>query len=193
MKLALHWKILLGMLLGALFGFLAAYWGWNDFVKDWIAPFGKIFINLLKLIAVPLIIFSLIKGISDLEDIKKFSKMGGKTLGLYILSTVIAITIGLLIVNTVKPGKYISDETRTSLMSKYENDANAKISAAENRKDVSPLQPLVDIVPDNFIAAAGDNRNMLQVIFFVILFWCRSIIDRSKTVQTSKRIGYRNK
>ncbi len=170
MKLALHWKILIGMAMGAAFGLFCAAKGWQGFVSDWIAPWGKIFINMLKLIAVPLIIFSLLKGITDLKDISKLSKMGGKTLALYIISTVIAITVGLLIVNLVKPGKLISEETQTTLMEKYEGDAGQKILAAAGRKEVGPLQPLIDVVPENFLAAASNNRNMLQVIFFVILF-----------------------
>jgi len=80
----------------------------SSFVNDWIKPFGTIIINLLKLIAIPLIIASLIKGISDLQDISKLSAMGGRTIGLYILTTVVAVTIGLLIVNIFQPGNSIS-------------------------------------------------------------------------------------
>ncbi len=176
------------MALGAVFGYAASQAGWTTFVDNWVAPFGKIFINLLKLIAVPLIIFSLIKGIADLKDIRKFSKMGGKTIGLYILSTILAITVGLLIVNTVQPGKKITEETRSSLMKDYESDAIKKIDAASARKQTSPLQPLVDIVPDNFIAAAGNNRNMLQVIFFVILFGIGLLLIDPAKAEPVKRL-----
>jgi len=188
MKLALHWKILIGMALGAVFGFVCASQGWQGFVSDWIAPWGKIFINMLKLIAVPLIIFSLLKGITDLKDISKLSKMGGKTLGLYIISTVIAITVGLLIVNLVKPGKLISEDTRTTLMDKYEGDAGEKILAATGRKDVGPLQPLIDVVPENFLDAASSNRNMLQVIFFVILFGVGMLLVDPKVAEPVRTV-----
>ena len=93
-KLALHWKILIGMVLGILFGFGMTYWeGGKEFVADWIGPFGKIFVNLLKLIAVPLILASLVKGISDLKDISKFRDIGLRTIGTYIVTTVVAITL----------------------------------------------------------------------------------------------------
>ena len=104
-KLALHWKIIIGMVLGIIFGFIMnTVDGGKGFVTDWIAPFGTIFINLLKLIAVPLILASLIKGISDLKDISKIKSMGLRTIGIYVATTLVAIIIGLTIVNVVKPG-----------------------------------------------------------------------------------------
>ncbi len=169
-KLALHWQILLGMLAGVLFGVLAAYIGWNDFVSDWIKPFGTIFINALKLIAIPLIVASLIKGVSDLQDISKLSQMGGRTIGIYIITTIVAVTIGLLVVNIFQPGELITAETQQDLMGTYGGDADARIAQAAEQKNRGPLQPLVDIVPENIFFAATDNGNMLQVIFFVIFF-----------------------
>ena len=104
-KLALHWQILLGMVVGVLVGLLMTQIeGGKEIVQDWIKPFGKIFINALKLIAVPLILASLIKGVSDLKDISKLSKIGGRTIGIYVLTTIIAVSIGLLLVNIIKPG-----------------------------------------------------------------------------------------
>jgi len=169
-KLALHWKILLGMLFGVVFGLVANQLGANDFVTDWIKPFGAMFINSLKLIAVPLIIASLIKGISDLKDISKLSQMGGRTIGIYITTTVLAVCLGLLIVNVIQPGKSISEETRKELVETYKEDANKKISDAEGQKKQGPLKALENLVPSNIFAAASDNGNMLQVIFFVIFF-----------------------
>ena len=85
-NLGLHWKILIGMVLGVIFGIIFSQTGWGKaFVVDWIKPFGTIFIKLLKLIAIPLIIASLIKGITQLKDISKFSKIGMRTIGLYVL------------------------------------------------------------------------------------------------------------
>ena len=186
-KLALHWQILLGMVFGVLFAFILIQFAWGkDIIVDWIKPFGTIFINLLKLIAVPLILASLIKGISDLKDISKLSKMGGRTIGLYILTTVIAVSIGLVIVNIIKPGSYISEQTRTELVSSYTADANSKIEAANKQSEVGPLQSLIDIVPDNIIKASADNGNMLQVIFFAVIFGIAMIFlpeDKSKPVK----------
>jgi Na+/H+-dicarboxylate symporter len=185
-KLALHWQILLGMALGLLFGAIAAQLGWTKFVVDWIKPFGTIFINSLKLIAIPLIVASLIKGISDLQDISKLSKMGGRTIGIYIMTTVVAVSLGLLIVNVVKPGKLIKEERRIELMETFSGDAAKRISQAEAQKEAGPLQALVDIVPDNIIGAATDNGNMLQVIFFIIFFGIGLILIPKEKAQPVK-------
>lgn len=170
-KLALHWQILIGMIAGVLFGWLVSGFDFGpQFIKNWVKPIGTIFINLLKLIAIPLIIASLIKGISDLKDISKFSTIGGRTILIYIMSTVVAICIGLLIVNIIQPGNSISDETLAQLTDAYAAKAGDKITAAQAQKSSGPLQFIVDMVPSNIFGAASDNGNMLQVIFFVILF-----------------------
>lgn len=185
-KLALHWQILLGMAVGVAFGVIAAQLGWTKFVVDWIKPFGTIFINSLKLIAIPLIVASLIKGISDLKDISKLSQMGGRTIGIYVMTTVVAVSLGLLIVNITKPGKLIQEETRIELMESFSGDAEKRISQAEEQKEAGPLQALVDIVPDNIINAATSNGNMLQVIFFIIFFGIGMILipeEKSKPVK----------
>ena len=171
-NLPLHWKIILGMFLGVLFGFLMSNFDstGKELISNWIKPFGTIFINALKLIAIPLILASLIKGISDLKDISKLSKMGGITITTYLITTVIAVSVGLAIVNIVKPGNSISDETRVELLNAYEDDADKKREAAAETKKSGPLQPVIDIVPSNIISAATDNKNMLQIIFFSILF-----------------------
>ena len=169
-KLALHWKIIIGMILGVFYGLLASKMGWVDFTNDWIKPWGKIFINLLKLIAVPLVFASLIKGVSSLSDISKLSRIGGKTIGIYLFTTVVAVTFGLLLVNIIQPGKSFSKEKRMELKEQYASNAASKIASAKNVKEYGPLQFIVDMVPSNFIQATGNNRNMLQVIFFAILF-----------------------
>jgi len=169
-NIALHWKILIGMALGILFGYVASVLGWESFVSDYIKPFGTIFINLLKLIAVPLIIVSLIKGISDLKDISKLSKMGGQTIGIYLCTTISAVIIGLVLVNIIGPGRSISSDTRDGLLSEFSGKAQGKIDMAMAQKDDGPLQALVDLVPSNIFSAVADNGNMLQVIFFVIFF-----------------------
>ena len=167
----MHWQIILGMLGGVLFALAMVQFEWGPkIVSHWIKPFGNIFINSLKLIAVPLILASLIKGVSDLKDISKLSKMGGRTIGIYIITTVIAVSIGLTIVNIIKPGSSISEETRNELVENYKGDADSKISQANEQKESGPLRALEDLVPSNIFAAAGDNGNMLQVIFFAIFF-----------------------
>jgi Na+/H+-dicarboxylate symporter len=166
----LHWQIILGLLLGTLYGVAAANWGWGGFTADWIAPFGKIFINLLKLIAMPLVLASLVCGVASLSDFKKLSRMGGKTIGLYLATTAVAVTIGLLVVNTINPGKKLPPETRAQLQEQYKSDVAKRSEVAEETKKRGPLQPLVDMVPSNFLKASGNNRAMLQVVFASLLF-----------------------
>ena len=174
----------LGVAVGLIFSSIN---GGNILITNWVKPFGTIFINSLKLIAIPLILASLIKGISDLKDISKLSSMGGLTITTYLTTTVIAVSIGLLVVNGFKPGKTISDETRTELVQAYSNDADQKREIAQEKKESGPLQPLVDLVPSNFLGAASDNKNMLQVIFFSILFGIAMILipeTKSKPVKS---------
>ncbi|WP_298247116.1 dicarboxylate/amino acid:cation symporter [uncultured Christiangramia sp.] len=186
-KLALHWQILLGMAAGVIFGLIMTNFSWGpEFTGDWIKPFGNIFINALKLIAVPLILASLIKGISDLKDISKLSKMGTRTIATYVITTVIAVSIGLLMVNLIAPGKAISEETRSDLIASYEGDASVRITDAQKQKDAGPLQALEDLVPSNIFGAASDNGNMLQVIFFAIFFGLGLILIPEKTAKPVK-------
>lgn len=187
-KIALHWKILMGMILGVAVGILMTkFSGGKEFVQDWIKPFGSIFINSLKLIAVPLILASLIKGVSDLKDISKLSKMGGRTIGIYLITTIVAVSIGLLLVNVIKPGEAISAETRQDLVQNYSNDAAKYSDAALKQKEDGPLQALVDIVPENIFGAASENKNMLQVIFFAIFFGIGLILIPGKKSKPVKK------
>lgn len=197
-NLALHWQILIGMVLGVLFGLGMTQWDSSatpelhegaSFIKDWIAPIGTIFVNLLKLIAIPLIIASLIKGISDLGDISKFQQIGFRTIGIYVTTTIIAVSIGLTIVNIIKPGSGISEETLTKLIQANQTDQSAaaniagKIETAAKTKDSGPLTFIVDMVPDNIFAAASSNGDMLKVIFFTLFFGISLLlIDKEKSV-----------
>lgn len=188
-KLALHWRILIGMVAGIVFGLIMTYVSWGaGFVGDWINPIGTIFIKLLKLIAVPLIIASLIKGISDLQDISKFKNIGLRTIGIYILTTVFAITIGLALVNVVKPGNGISEETISKLTETYASSGSvqSKIAEATRQKDSGPLQFIVDMVPENAVKALGDNKAMLQVIFFAIFLGISMLLIGEKKAQPLK-------
>jgi len=167
-KIALHWQIIIGLLLGLAYGIASANYGWGDVTSNWIAPFGTIFINLLKLIAMPLVLSSLITGVASLSDIKKLSRIGGKTIAIYIGTTTIAVTIGLLTVNMLNPGDKVPDAMKNKLQLTYEKDASKKAGTVQKVKDRGPLQPLVDIVPSNFFYSASSNRNMLQVVFIAI-------------------------
>lgn len=165
----LHWQIILGLVAGLIFGIMAASAGWGGFTSDWIAPFGTIFINLLKLIAIPLVLASLICGVASLSDIKKLSRMGGKTIGLYLATTFVSVSLGLVIVNVLKPGRHVPAEMKQQLQAEYEGDASSKQAAAEAAKERGPLQLMVDAVPDNFFGAAQGNHNMLQIVVVALL------------------------
>jgi Na+/H+-dicarboxylate symporter len=189
-KMALHWKILIGMLSGVLFGVLMLNIDGGDlFVNNWIKPLGTIFVKLLKLIAIPLILASLIKGISDLKDISKFKTIGSKTIITYIVTTVVAISIGLVLVNVINPGSGISSETVERLTSTYSESSGvqSKLAEANNQIQSSPLQFLVDTVPDNAFKAMSNNSLMLQVIFFTIFLGISMLLigeEKSKPLKS---------
>ena len=187
-KLELHWQILIGMGLGVIAGVLFSFLSMEKFVLDWIKPIGTIFINMLKMIAIPLILFSLVKGISDLSDISKFSRMGLRTIVIYIITTVIAISIGLVLVNIIQPGSTIQQGTIAELSESYSSAAETRINTAGAQKEKGPLQFVVDMVPDNVFKAAADNGNMLQVIFFAILFGISLLLIKPETAQPVKAL-----
>ncbi len=222
-KLPLHFKILIGLILGVIWAFLSSSMGWNEFTINWIDPFGTIFIRLLKFIAVPLVLFSIISGVAGLSDVSRLGRLGGKTLLAYMITTVMAVTVGLTMVNVFKPGSYMDEEQRIKNRLSYEiwlqdNDMGLsqdgqsflsdpqyekylsaaqkgreltdeerqeledKMSSAEAQKSASPLQFVVDMVPENIIFSISNNQLMLQVIFFAIFFGiCIVLIPKDKS------------
>lgn len=165
----LHWQIILGLVLGLVYGVVAASRGWGQFTDDWIAPFGTIFLNALKLIAVPLVLASLVTGVASLSDLKKLSRIGGKTIAIYIATTTISVTLGLAIVNLLRPGHQVPEAMRVELQQAYAADASVSEELAGTAKERGPLQLLVDMVPENFFGSASNNQNMLQVVFVALL------------------------
>jgi len=190
-KLALHWQILIGMLLGLIFGFIMLQVdGGKEFTDDWIKPLGSIFVKLLKLIAIPLILASLIKGISDLKDISKFKSIGIRTIVTYVITTVVAISIGLMIVNVLQPGDGVSEETVAKLSNTYAQNSSVqgKIAEASKQVESGPLQFLEDMVPDNAFKAMSNNGLMLQVIFFSIFLAIAMLLIGEKRAEPLKNI-----
>lgn len=108
------------MAAGIIWAYFSISEGFNEFTKDWVAPFGTIFIRALKFIAIPLVMFSIIVGISSLKDITKLGRIGAKTLATYLVTTVLAVTIGLVFVNVAKPGNSISEDQRIKNRISYE-------------------------------------------------------------------------
>ncbi|WP_412560865.1 dicarboxylate/amino acid:cation symporter [Winogradskyella sp. MIT101101] len=220
-KLALHWKIIIGMVLGIIWALLSSTMGWSEFTINWIDPFGTIFINLLKLIAVPLVLFSIISGVANIGDPSSLGRMGGKTLLAYLVTTILAVSLGLTLVNIIQPGKLLDEQSRIDNRISYElwadsqgleikdgisylkdpefferaqkisdlskselKDASVskKLETANETKEDGPLQPLVDLVPENFFKSLTDNGLMLQIIFFAIFFGiCLLFIPNEKS------------
>ena len=165
----LHWQIVIGLFLGLIWGLLSSIIGWNEFTSEFIKPFGTIFVKLLKLIAVPLVLASLVAGVASLNDTTRLSRMGGKTVFIYMITTLLAITIGLVMVNTFQPGKSLPQETMDSLQQTYSNSLENRSASADEVLNRGVLDFMVDVVPDNFFAAASDNSRMLQIVFVAIL------------------------
>jgi len=209
-KLALHWQIIIALALGFGWALAASTFGFNLLTKDWIDPFGEIFLRLLKLVAVPLVAVSVMKGVASLSDIRVLGRLGVRTLLLYLSTTVLAVTLGLVLVNTIQPGVHVSDDLRQRNRASYEAWADRtdgvdvldrerksgeavpdpsmeeRVRQAEKTADQSPLQPLVDVVPENVFGAFSDAA-MLQIIAFSILFGISMVLvggDRVRAVAT---------
>jgi len=164
----MHIKILLGIGAGTLVGLLAARLGYSGVVLTWFKPLGTIFVNLLKLLAVPLVLVSLVDGVTGLRDLRKLSSMGGRTLLIFLCTTVLAVTLGLVLVNIVRPGDYLSTERREDLKARFSTQTDQGLNNAQAFKERGPLSPIVDMVPDNLFHALSNNTSMLQVVFFAL-------------------------
>lgn len=167
-RLPMHIKILLGIGAGTLMGLFAARLGYSGFVLTWFKPLGTVFVNLLKLLAVPLVLVSLVDGVTGLRDLRKLSSMGGRTLLIFLCTTVLAVTLGLVLVNIVRPGDYLSTERREDLKARFSTQTDQGFNNAQAFKERGPLSPLVDMVPDNLFHALSNNTSMLQVVFFAL-------------------------
>ncbi len=168
MKLALHWKILIGLILGIVWALLSSSMGWSDFTMNWIAPFGTIFISLLKLIAVPLVLFSIISGVAGLGDPSSLGRLGLKTLGMYFLTTIFAISLGLVLVNAIAPGKLVDEESRIDNRLNYELWAGqqnlATADGAHFLKDTRYADKVANLDPTKVEEASNEEvASKLQI------------------------------
>jgi proton glutamate symport protein len=170
-KIALPIQILIGLVLGLLFALLSVTLGGSpSFTVNYIKPFGTVFLNSMKMIAIPLIFVSLVVGVTSIEDVTKLSRIGGKTFLIYTTTTILAVALGLMIANLVKPGQVISEQTRDRLMALYTGEAEQHVATAQAiREQGEPLQFFVDLVPENLVASMGKNENLLQVVLVAIL------------------------
>jgi Na+/H+-dicarboxylate symporter len=169
-RIPLYVQILAGMIIGVIIGIVALQADGIQFVRHWIYPWGQVFIRLLQLIAIPLVFVSLIKGMTGLKDISAVSKLGGRTIFIYLITTLIAVLLGLSMGLLVKPGKLVDTAQVAHIQEKYHSFAEEKKHLAEEKEGQGPLDFLNDIIPNNIFNAAGDNSKMLHVIFFALFF-----------------------
>lgn len=166
----LYIQILFGMFAGILIGVAAMRLDGELFVQHWIRPWGQVFIRLLQLIAIPLVFISLVKGVTGLKDISKLSRLGGRTILIYMGTTLVAVLLGLSMGLLVKPGTLVNKDQVAHIQENYQSVVEEKKLAAQQTHDQGPLNFLNDLVPNNIVSATADNSKMLQVIFFAIFF-----------------------
>lgn len=166
----LYMQIVLGMVAGIVIGIIALKTDGIVFIQHWIRPWGQIFIRLLQLIAIPLVFISLVKGVTGLKDISKLSRLGGRTILIYMGTTLVAVLLGLGIGGLVQPGKLVNKEQVAHLQESYQSVVKEKKLEAQQTHDKGPLAFLNDLVPNNIVSATADNSKMLQVIFFAVFF-----------------------
>ncbi len=179
-KIELYIQILIGMVLGIIVGFAALAVGGAGFIQDWIKPWGQLFIHLLQLIAVPLVFVSLVKGVTGLHDISRFSRLGWKTLIFYICTTIFAVLFGVLACTVVKPGALVNKERAMEIQKDYITLSSQKAEEAKAESNRGPLNFLDEVVPDNIVNAASNNSKMLQVIFFAIFLGIAALVVGEK-------------
>jgi Na+/H+-dicarboxylate symporter len=170
LSIPLYAQIILGMVLGIIIGVVAVWVDAGKFVNSWIVPWGRLFIRLLQLIAVPLIFVTLVKGITGLKDIHKFSRLGGRMLLFYLCFIAASAAFGITLAVTVKPGSLVKQEVVAEMQKQYQSNIKEKTLVAEQTIEQGPLNFLNDVVPNNIIGAASSNANVLQVIFFAVFF-----------------------
>jgi len=182
LKLQLYTKVLIGLLVGVIFGVLANQWGFSAFVLGYIKPIGSAFIRLISMVVVPLVFASLLVGTASLNDIRKLGRIGAKTVAYYLCTTIIAISIGLLLANTLKPGVGLSEEARTNLIQSGGEKEGAQIETALKKPTVTDI--LLNIIPTNPVKAFVEGK-MLQIIFLALMTGiCLGLIpsERSRPV-----------
>ncbi|NCQ19280.1 MAG: dicarboxylate/amino acid:cation symporter [Ignavibacteria bacterium] len=168
-----HSKIFTGLILGAIAGVLSnLYFPATPFllvVQKYISdPLGKIFLNLLIMMVIPLVFASLSLGVAQIGDLKKLGRIGFKTIMYFFLVTAFAVTIGLILVNIIRPGDYLPGETKTKLLATYKGQA---VELKESSEKIEfGIQTLVNVIPRNPAAAiAKPIPDMLALIFFSLM------------------------
>jgi len=164
-----HWQVLAALVAGLVYGLIAGLSGWDAFTAAWIAPFGQLFLNFLKLIAVPLVFSTLILGVASLADVRKLSRIGVRTIAAFLALSLLAALIAVGLTLVLRPGTDLPADMRADLVTAYGDATAATAESAAGLRGSGPLQALVDLVPENLVAASSDNRNLLQLVFVALL------------------------
>ncbi len=183
--LSLPGQIVLGFIAGTVWSMLHPALGLEAFTTAWIAPLGTLFLNLLKLVAVPLVVASLVEGIATVGNLGRLSRLGMRTMAYYLASTIVAVLIGIGIATALRPGAVISPEQQATFRQQFERSLAERQATAAEVQQKSPLQVLVELVPDNVFATAQDNRRMLSLIILALSCSCSPAWDSRRKVWRS--------
>lgn len=164
-----HWQVLAALIAGLAYGVAAGLAGWDAFTATWIAPFGRLFLNFLKLVAVPLVFSTLVVGVASLADIRKLSRIGVRTLAAFLALSLLASLIAVSITLVIRPGANLPADMRADLVASYGASTAESADSAAGLRSGGPLRALVDLVPENLVAAASNNANLLQLVFVALL------------------------
>ncbi len=169
----LHTKILLGLLVGLVLGVTANLTVGPghptiEAINTWLAvPLGQIFLRMLFMVVMPLVFASIALGVANVGDLRKAGRIGGKAIGYFFVTTALATTLGLIVVNIMQPWERVAPETRVELMERFSGDAATRIETSEQNK--FGVDTFVNIVPRNPIDAAA-RTDLLGIIFFALMF-----------------------
>jgi len=177
-KLQLYTKVLIALVVGAVFGLIANRFGFAEFVGTYIKPIGTAFIRLISMVVVPLVFASLLVGTASLKDIRTLGRIGAKTLIFYMCTTAAAVTIGLLLTDFVRPGSSLSEQARQKLVQDADSQKDATAPSVVEKPAIRDL--LLNVIPTNPVKALVDGQ-MLQIIFFALLMGiCLTLIPEER-------------
>ncbi|GAB3371089.1 dicarboxylate/amino acid:cation symporter [Lysobacter rhizosphaerae] len=190
-KLPLHWKMLIGFLVGLVAGLVVHYTvggdaGWVKVLTTYVTqPAATIFLRLIFMLVIPLLFAALVIGVAEMGDIRAFGRVGWRTLAYTVVMSALAVVLGLVLVNLFKPGAGVDEAQALKLLSDNAERARSIVSnAGEQPKGIDML---VSIVPDNIVAAASSNNTILSVMFFALMLGIGLVITRNEATETLKR------
>ena len=189
-RLPLHWKMAIGFVAGLLLGLVAYYTagadaGWVQGLTTWVTqPFATLFLRLIFMLVIPLLFSALVVGVAEMGDIRALGRIGWKTLGYTVVASGIAVVIGLLLVNWLKPGAGVDPATAQQLLSAGSERAQAIVSSTGSQP--RGLDMLLSIVPDNVVRAAAENT-ILAVMFFALMLGIGLVLTPAGKADVLKR------